>query len=93
MATARSTSSGVAPSGSVTRPASGTATSLASLSVNSTTALTVPAESVSMPSRRDWSTIVATSSSVNVEAASSFGSTRNSRTTPLAVAFSPRITG
>ena len=48
---------------------------------------------MSRPSRRDWSTIVATSSSVNVDAASAFGCTPNSRTTPFAAAFSVRITG
>lgn len=80
MATARSISSGVVTSGSVTSCDRGTAMSRAFLSVNSTAAATAPDASSSTPSMRDWFTIVATSSSVNVDAASFFGSTPNSRT-------------
>ena len=42
---------------------------------------------------RDWLTMVVTSSRVNVEAASSFGSTPKSRTAWLAIQFNATITG
>jgi len=93
LATARSISSGVVTSGRVTSSDSGTATSRAFLSVNSTAAATAPDASSSTPSMRDWFTIVATSSSVKVDAASSFGSTRNRRTMWFAIQFSATMSG
>ena len=67
--------------------------SFAFFSVNSTAAVTVPARSSSTPSIRDWLTMVATSSRVNVEVASSFGSTRNSRRMLFEIQFSDTMIG
>ena len=67
--------------------------SAAFLSVNSSAAETVPAASWRMPSMRDWFTIVVTSSSVNVDAASSLGSTPKRRTAWLAIQLRVTITG
>src|SRR5689334_5410389 len=70
-----------------------TMTSRTFFSVNSNAAVSAPVLSISTPSRVDWLTVVATSSSVKVLAASSFGSTPNRRSTPLAVALSATMIG
>ena len=67
--------------------------SRAFFSVNSNAALRVPEASVSTPSRVDVRTIVSTSSRANALVASFFGSTRNSRSGPLAIALSATMIG
>ena len=70
-----------------------TATSCAFFAVNSKAAFRVPVVSMRMPSRVDWATILATSSTVNELFTSFLGSIRSSRSTPFAVALSPTMIG
>src|SRR5690606_34401593 len=92
-APACSTSSGVAPIGTVVSSSRPTMTSPAEASENSIAPVISPTSSSRTPSARERSTIEATSSAVNAAATSSLGSTPIMRSTMLAIQLSSRMTG